>query len=274
QQLAGAALVSDHVGRGLAQWGDARAEQEHLAIADDGVAFADVGAAGADRLELPALQRQPCLQAVLQVVLMPRALVEGDGAAGGLSLTPAALVYLVLRHPPIVSAPSRWAYLKVRPPNPCLPSAVPPWSNTPPSACSRWSTTFPPTRSASAGATPPRCWSRRPGAWLPGWTSRWAHCGPGSPPRMSLSPRSGSTCGWWTDRSAGCRGSGSSMHWMNQRAGGAPPSASRPPCACSVPRLPWGSSAWPTGWWMNSARPGSGLGTAGPAGTSLTTPER
>ena len=83
QQLAGAALVGDDVGRGRDQRRDLRAEQEHLAARDDRVGFADVGAAGADRLQLPALQGQAGLEALLEVVLVARALVQGDGAAAG-----------------------------------------------------------------------------------------------------------------------------------------------------------------------------------------------
>src|SRR5690606_2876429 len=206
-------------GRGLAQGGDAGAEQEHLAIANHGIAFTDVGAAGADPLELPPLQGEAGFEAILQVVLMAGSLVERDGPAGGLSLILAALVSLVLRHPPIVSDPSRWAYLKVRPPNPCLPSAVPPWSNTPPSACSRWSMTSPPIPPASVGAIPPRSSSRGPGAWSPGWTWDWGRCGPGSPPRTRSNRRSGSICDWSMDPSAGCPGSGSSMRWTSPPAG-------------------------------------------------------
>src|SRR3546814_6820125 len=81
QQLAGAAVVGDDVAGGGDQRRDLGAEQEQLAAAHNRVALGDVGAAGADRLQLPALQRETGLETLLEVVLVARALVQRHGAA-------------------------------------------------------------------------------------------------------------------------------------------------------------------------------------------------
>src|SRR5690606_35159473 len=79
QQLAGPLGVGDHVGRGLGERGDLGAEQVEFGVADHGVGLADAGAAGADGLELPALQRDPGLEPLFEVVVVARAPVQGDG---------------------------------------------------------------------------------------------------------------------------------------------------------------------------------------------------
>ena len=58
---------------------DARAEQEDLAVLDHRVAFADVGATGADSLQFPALQGQAGLVAGFEVVLVLGTLGQRDG---------------------------------------------------------------------------------------------------------------------------------------------------------------------------------------------------
>src|SRR5207244_15823 len=60
---------------------DLRAEQEDLAALDQRVAVADAQAAGADCLQLPALQRKPGFVAVFEMVVVARGLVQANGLA-------------------------------------------------------------------------------------------------------------------------------------------------------------------------------------------------
>src|SRR5690606_36558986 len=96
----------DDVGGGLDERGDLGTEQVQLASADHRVAFADVGAARADRLQFPALQREAGLEALLQVVLVAGALVQRNGAAGALAalLRAASLILGRLRTHPCILA--------------------------------------------------------------------------------------------------------------------------------------------------------------------------
>jgi hypothetical protein len=64
---------------GLDQRRELGADQEQLAMLDQGVTVGDVGAAGADRLQLPALEGQAGLVPLLQVVFVPGAFVQGNG---------------------------------------------------------------------------------------------------------------------------------------------------------------------------------------------------
>src|SRR3546814_3523377 len=72
QQLAGAAVVGDDVAGGGDQRRDLGAEQEQLATAHNRVALGDVGAVGADRLQLPALQSETGLATIIEVLPLER----------------------------------------------------------------------------------------------------------------------------------------------------------------------------------------------------------
>src|SRR5690606_13631331 len=206
QQLAAALGVGDDMGRGLDQRRDLRAVQEQLAIAHHRVAFADVRAAGANRLELPALQRHSRLEALVELVIVARAPVQRDGPVA-VCLILAAL----LAHSAIVPEAGH-------PREPCPRSNAAPWWNIQSIACSSWSTTSPPTRAASAGATTrgsSKLASR--GCWR-GWNWASAASGPGSPPRTPCRLRTTSRWSCATARSGACMGAGSSMRWTRTPA--------------------------------------------------------
>src|SRR5690606_39725476 len=219
QQLAGATVVGDDMGGGRDQRRDLRAEQEQLAAADDRVALGDVGAPGADRLQLPALQRQAGLQALLQVVLVARTLVQRHGPAA-LCLI---LVAILLAHGGIVAV----CRVPWRCPPPrtdtadgseCRPSSAAPSSNIPPRACSPWSTTSPPIRAASTGARRRTCSSPTTPASSRAWTWASVRCAPGSPPRTPCRRRTTSRWPCARGHSSGWTGAGSSMRWTNRPA--------------------------------------------------------
>ena len=63
------------------QRADVRADQEELRIADDDIAFLDLGAVGADGLHLPALEYDARLVALFDEVIEKGFLVVGDGHA-------------------------------------------------------------------------------------------------------------------------------------------------------------------------------------------------
>ena len=88
QQLAGAAVVGQHMGGGLDQRGDLGPDQVELAVLDVGVAVGEVGTPGADGFDFPALQGQAGLEAVDQVVFVTGTLVQRDGAVCRLGLAP------------------------------------------------------------------------------------------------------------------------------------------------------------------------------------------
>ena len=149
QQLAGAAVIGDDMGGSGDQRRDLRAEQEQLAFADHRVALADVGAAGADRLQLPALQREPGLEVLLEVVFVACALVQRDG----LALSRQSRRPFLYPCQPSCSSPAIVADAGTCSDTAPMPTIRrPPWSSTPPRACSRWSTTSPHIRAASTGA--------------------------------------------------------------------------------------------------------------------------
>src|SRR6185312_3745348 len=89
QQLARAPILGDHVRGRADQRRDRAADQEDLVLQDHGITVAKVDPPRTQRLQLPALQRHASLEALVDVVLEARPLVERDGAA--------ALVVLVLR---------------------------------------------------------------------------------------------------------------------------------------------------------------------------------
>jgi hypothetical protein len=86
QQFAGARRVRRDVGGGAQQRVDGAAEDEGLAILDGDIALLDVDVPGAQRLDLPSLQRDARLVALLDEVVMPGLLVQGNGIAGGSGL--------------------------------------------------------------------------------------------------------------------------------------------------------------------------------------------
>ena len=79
QQLLGPVGLGLDVGRGAAQRVDAAADQVELAVADDDVAVGELHLAGADGLDLPALEHHAGLVALLDVVVEAGAAVLGDG---------------------------------------------------------------------------------------------------------------------------------------------------------------------------------------------------
>src|SRR3546814_4757723 len=102
------------------------------------VALGDVGAAGADRLQLPALQRETGLETLLEVVLVARALVQRHGAAAVCLI----LVGFLLAHGGIVAVCREiWRGRRAASHTPgpeCRPSRAAPSSNTPQRASSPW----------------------------------------------------------------------------------------------------------------------------------------
>jgi hypothetical protein len=80
KQLARAPIRRDHVRGRADEWGDGGADQEDLALQYHGITVAEVDAAGAQCLHLPSLQGNACLVTLVDVVFMPGALVERDGA--------------------------------------------------------------------------------------------------------------------------------------------------------------------------------------------------
>src|SRR5690606_27058412 len=96
QQLAGTPGIGDHVGGGRVQRCDLRAEQEQFAVPDQGVAVGEIQTSGAQALYLPAFQGNAGLDALLDEVFVPGALVEADG--GGLLAGLAAAGVLLAAH--------------------------------------------------------------------------------------------------------------------------------------------------------------------------------
>ena len=79
QQLAGSGGIRVDVGRGGGQGRDVAAEQVGLVIAQQHVAFGDLGATLTQGLDLPTFQGDAGLHVLLNEELEPRLLVEGDG---------------------------------------------------------------------------------------------------------------------------------------------------------------------------------------------------
>ena len=82
KQFARAPIHRDHVCGRTDEWRDGGADQKDLSLQYHGITVAEVDAAGAQCLQLPALQGNACLVTLVDVVFMPGALVERDGAAG------------------------------------------------------------------------------------------------------------------------------------------------------------------------------------------------
>src|SRR5690606_16445515 len=199
QQLAAALGIGDDVGRGLDQRRDLRAVQEQLTVADHRIAFADVGAARTDRLQLPALQRHARLEALVELVVVACAPVQRDGP-----VAVCLILAAVLAHSAIVPEAGHAR-------EPCPRSNAAPWWNIPRAGCSRWSTTSPPIPAGSAGARMPRSSKRtRRGCW-PGSSSASAGSEPGSPPRTRSRRRTTSRWSCATAPSSGCTGAGCSI---------------------------------------------------------------
>jgi hypothetical protein len=78
QQLAGAGRVRVNVGRGGLERGDVHADDEDLGAADHHVAFLDVGAPGANGLDLPSLQHEAGFVLVLDEVIVEGLAVVDD----------------------------------------------------------------------------------------------------------------------------------------------------------------------------------------------------
>ncbi|MCY1452596.1 hypothetical protein D9M71_695260 [compost metagenome] len=83
QQLARAHRIGLDVGGGALQRADMGADQEHLGVAHDHVAFLDLYAVRADRLHFPAFQHDPGLISLFDEVVEKGLLVVCDGHACG-----------------------------------------------------------------------------------------------------------------------------------------------------------------------------------------------
>src|SRR5690606_25995377 len=78
QQLAGAHGIGLHVGGRFGQRRDVRADQEKLGVADHDVAFLQLGAAGANGLDLPAFEDEAGFETLLDEVIVEGLFVLGD----------------------------------------------------------------------------------------------------------------------------------------------------------------------------------------------------
>ena len=79
QQLARASGVGNEVRRRRRQGTDVRADQVELGAAHHHVGLADLRAAAPDRLDLPAVQRDPRLVALLDEIIVGRLAVVDYG---------------------------------------------------------------------------------------------------------------------------------------------------------------------------------------------------
>jgi len=78
QQLARARGVGVHVGRRRGERCDVRADQQDLAVLDDDVGFLELRPTRADRLHLPASEREAGLEAFLDKIVVKRLAVFDD----------------------------------------------------------------------------------------------------------------------------------------------------------------------------------------------------
>src|ERR1700682_4408683 len=76
-----------------------RTDQKRLAVADVDVGLGELRAPGAHRLDLPAFQRQPGLDAILDKIVVARAPILGDDALGDLRFRHAGIVQSLSRRP-------------------------------------------------------------------------------------------------------------------------------------------------------------------------------
>ena len=106
------------MGGGGGQRGYVGAEQEGLVALDHDIGLGEVDFASAKALDLPALERDSGLVAVLDKILVLRLLVQGDGGAAG-----TGLLFCLLCH-----GRALYARIPVRPmPTgefPCSPAAI------------------------------------------------------------------------------------------------------------------------------------------------------
>ena len=76
--------VRSDVGGGAGEGGNVATEQEGLALNDPDVTFPQLHTAGTGAFDFPALQAEARLEALLDMVIMPCLLIEGDGGLSGL----------------------------------------------------------------------------------------------------------------------------------------------------------------------------------------------
>src|SRR6185437_8713360 len=171
QQLAGAAVFGDHVGGCRQQRRNRCADQKQFALQHHGVRVGEIDAPRAQTLHFPALQRNAGLVALVDVVLVARALVERD------------------QESPCRSIARRWSASRR-------------------SRCSISSMRSKLTRAASTGAsvqtfpnTMANTWSRASTCVLPGSPSIF-------PPATRWIAPAASGCSSSTGRSTGCTGCG------------------------------------------------------------------
>ena len=78
QEAARPRRIGVHVRRGLRERCNVRADERDLGVLDHDVRFLEVGAPGADRLDLPAFERHPGLDAFLDKIVVERLPVLDD----------------------------------------------------------------------------------------------------------------------------------------------------------------------------------------------------
>ena len=76
--------VRSNVGGGAGEGGHVATEEEGLAQNDPYVTFPQLNAAGTGTFDFPTLQAEARLEALFDMVVMPRLLIEGDGGLSGL----------------------------------------------------------------------------------------------------------------------------------------------------------------------------------------------
>ncbi len=81
QQLAAARRIGDEMRRNRGEGADVGADQEQLAAAHRDIAVGELGAAAADRLDFPAVERQARLVALFDEIIVKRLAVLDYGHA-------------------------------------------------------------------------------------------------------------------------------------------------------------------------------------------------
>src|SRR5690348_15031638 len=163
QQLAGAAIVGNDMGRGRDQRRDRCPEQEQLAALDQRVGIGEVDAARAQAFDFPSLQRDAGLVALVDVVLVASALVQGDCRSA------LGIVVFFPGHARYNGERSR-ARLALRAKEYSCRSIAMRWFATRRNRCSTSSTTSKLTRDASPGAWGHTSPSMMTSTWWRGWT--------------------------------------------------------------------------------------------------------
>src|SRR6185437_2665139 len=209
QQLAGPAILGDHVGGRGQQWRNRRAEQEKLAVLHQRVCVGKVDAPGAQAFHFPALQRDAGFVALVDVVLVAGALVERDRRQT------VAVFFFLLRHARYNVVNSHAAGSARNQENSCR-SIARRWFALRRNRCSTSSMKLKLTRGASPGASAPRC----PSTMASTWSRAWTCDSPGSPsifpPATRSIARTTSRCNSWMAHSTGCMGRGSSLRWVDR----------------------------------------------------------